>query len=60
MRYRYLGGEFEPETIVYMGQVEFTVGEIVNVTDKRMLSKLKGNRLFEAVKGRPKKDGNKS
>lgn len=59
MRFKYIGDDNDPpEQIVFMGRVEFRLGQIVDVTDDHLVRKLRGNKCFQAVRGRkPKGQG---
>ena len=50
MKYIFKGSSPDsPRTIKFMGRVNFTVGEAVEVTDPEVLDKLKTHMFFEEV-----------
>jgi hypothetical protein len=52
MKFKYITfGDEPPKSVNFMGMVEFELdGEPVEVTDKTIINKLKGNMCFEEVK----------
>lgn len=56
MKFRYIGADADPPRRTVAFGVEFTLGEVSDVTDPRGIAKLTNNRCFEVVKrGRPRK-----
>ena len=50
MQFKYIGdGNQPPEVTNFMGRVKFKLGQTVNVTDERIIEKLKGNKCFEEI-----------
>jgi hypothetical protein len=56
MKFRYISfGDEPPKSINFMGAVEFELdGEPVEITDSKIINKLRGNMCFEEVKPVPK------